>query len=74
MKSLVPDTTGLLHAVETFHKAHDPVFFARRFEAAWLFHEHCFIGGEDTVKKSGFDVKMLEVPIEGGSEVENGAE
>ena len=74
MKSLVPDTTCLLHAVEAFHKAHDPVFFARGFEAAWLFHEHRFIGREDAVKESSFDIEMLEVPVESGSEVENGAE
>jgi hypothetical protein len=39
-----------------------------------LFHEHGFVGGKDAVKESGFDIKMLEVPVKGGSEVEDGAE
>ena len=74
VKSLVPYAAGLFHAIQAFHEVHDPVFFARGFEATWLFHEHGLIGGEDAVKESSFDIKMLEVPIKGGGKMENGTE
>ena len=49
MKGLVPDVTGLFHAVETFGKTHDPVFFARSFESGRLFHEDCLSFRQYTV-------------------------
>ena len=74
VERLIPYAAGLFHAIQAFHEPHDPVFFARGFEAAWLFHKHGFIGGEDAVKESGFDIKVLKVPIKGGSKMENGTE
>jgi hypothetical protein len=61
---------GLLHAVDTFHQVHDPVFLAGNLETRWLFHEHTFVGGQYAVEEGGFDVELLEIPVEAGSKVE----
>ena len=49
MKSLVPDVTGLFHAVETFGQMHDPVLFAGSFKSRRLFHEDCLSFRQHTV-------------------------
>jgi hypothetical protein len=42
VKGLVPNSAGLLHAVDTSHELHYPVLFAENFEAGRLFHKHGF--------------------------------
>ena len=69
VESDVPNATGLFHAVETFLKLPHPVFLSGFFEARWLFHKNGFTFGKDTMKEGGFNVKMLYVPVEDGSNV-----
>ena len=62
MKRLVPDAACLSHAIDAFQELPDPVFLSRNFETSRLFHVHSFIGGQNTVKESGFDVELLDIP------------
>jgi hypothetical protein len=74
VKRMVPDATGLFHAIDAFHEFHDPGLFAGCLEAGRLFHKHHFGLRKDTVKKSRFDVILLDVPIEGSSDVKESTE
>lgn len=74
VERLVPNVACLFHAIEAFYELHNPVLFARCFKAMRLFHEHGFIGREYAMEEGCFDVEVLDVPVKGGSEVENSAE
>ena len=74
MEGLVLDTTGLLHAIDTLHQFHHPVFLARRLETGRLFHEHCLSLRENAMKEGCFDVDVLDIPVEQGSNVEQNME
>jgi len=74
MEHLVPNSAGLLHAINALHEFHNPVFFSRRLETGRLFHETRFRFGEDAVKKGGFDVNMLDIPVKHRSNVKKSTE
>jgi hypothetical protein len=70
----IPDAACLFHAVDALHKAHYPSFLARGFETGGLFHEHSLGVGQDAVEEGGFNVILLDVPIERGTDVEDATE
>ena len=74
VEGLVPYATCLLHAVEAFCEVPYPRFFSRGLKTRGLFHEDGFRLGEHTVEKGGFDVKVLNIPVQGCCDVEQGAE
>ena len=74
VKRMVPDATGLLHAINAFHEFHDPRLFAGCFETGRLLHEHHLGFGEDAMKESCFDVVLLDVPIKGSSDMKESPE
>jgi hypothetical protein len=55
-------------------QAPDPVFFPGFLKTGRLLHEDGLRVREDPVEKSRFDVKVLYVPIKGGSDVHQRAE
>ncbi len=64
MKCLVPAAASLTHTIDAFHESHNPGFFARCLESRGLFHVGRFIVGEHTVEERGFDVEVLDVPVQ----------
>ena len=71
---MVPDMTGLFHAIDALHEFHDPCLFAGCFETGRLFHEHYLGFGENAMKESHFYVVLLDVPIKGSSDVKESSE
>ena len=72
MEGLVPNSAGLLHPINAFHQVHDPLLLSQDFKSRRLLHKHGFILGKYAMKESGFDVELLQFPIEGGSDVQDG--
>jgi hypothetical protein len=54
----------LLHSVDALVEPHHPIFLSRLFKAGGLFKEHAFPIREDAVKESGFDIELLDVPVQ----------
>ena len=73
MECAVPDLACLLHAVDAFNKTHDPVLLPRGCEARGLFHEDSLRLRKDAMKESRLNVDVLNVPVEYGSNVKQGA-
>ena len=66
VKGLVSNSTRLFYAVYAFHQLHNPSFFSRFFESRGLFHIDGFRFRKNAMEKGGFDVDVLDVPIENG--------
>ena len=74
IKCMIPDVTGLLHAVDAAHESPHPVFLARLFKAGWLLHVSNLIFGQDAIEESGFDIELVEIPTQGHHKVEHQTE
>ena len=74
IKCMIPDATGLLHAVDAVHELPHPVLLARFFKARWLLHVSNLIFRQDAIEKSGFDIKLVEIPTQGHCKVEHQVE
>jgi hypothetical protein len=65
----VPHTAGLFHPIDALHKVVYPVLLAGCFESLRLFHVLLLLLWEDGVQEGCLDVKLVELPVEGGSNV-----
>jgi len=74
MQGLIPHAGGLLHAINALQELPHPIFLSGALEPGRLFHEHTFVRRQNAVEKGCLDVILLEVPVEGRSEVRDGAE
>jgi hypothetical protein len=74
VESLVPYTASLLHTVDALQQSYHPIFLTRRFETGRLFHEHRLGFRKYAVKEGGFDVNVLNIPVEDCSDVEKHVE
>lgn len=69
MESTVPDVPSLLHAVEASLELPDHVLGTRFQEPFRLCHIANVVGIEQAIKKSGLDIKLLNFPVEGSTNV-----
>ena len=68
---MIPDTTGLLHAIDAVHELPHPVFLARLFKARWLLHVSDLVFRQDAIEESSFDIELVEIPTQGHCKVEH---
>ena len=64
IKCMIPDATGLLHAVDAAHEFPHPVLLARFLKARQLLHVSNLIFRQDTIEESSFDIELVEIPIQ----------
>ena len=74
VEGLVPYAICLLYAIKAFCKAPYPRFFSKGLKTGGLFHEDGSQLGEHTMEKGGFDVNVLNIPVQGCCNVEQGVE
>jgi len=70
VESLVPTATCLMHAIDAFHKLHDPCFLTWGLKARWLLHVCCLTLGQDAMEEHSFYIEVLDVPAKACSNVE----
>ena len=70
IKCMIPDVTGLLHAIDAAHEFPHPVLLARFLKTRQLLHVSNLIFGQDTIEESSFDIELVEIPIQGCCKVE----
>ena len=66
VKSLISNSTCLFYAVYALHQFHDLCLFSRCFESGGLFHVDGFRFRGNAMEEGGFDIDVLDVPIEYG--------
>lgn len=71
IKGFVPHPACLLHSVNALQELPNPVFFPHCCKAGWLLHEHSLIQQKTAMEEHHFDVELVDVSVESGSDVGN---
>lgn len=72
--SAIPYEASLFHPVEPLLQFPDPVFLARLEKSFWLVHVANFVRFEKAVQESGFDVHLVDFPVECSTNVSEDTE